>query len=64
MEEFRFNCSRKMAERFWMVCRQAGTTPGQKLREFIDDEVGEYEKMFGPLTKSVAQEPVWPKEDR
>jgi len=64
MEEFRFNCSRKLAERFWLVCRQNQTTPGAKLREFIEEQVTEYEAMFGPLAKVVDQEPVWSTEDQ
>jgi len=47
MDEYRFNCSRDMAKKFWVACKTDGETPGLVLRRFIETRVEEYESTFG-----------------
>lgn len=49
MEEYRFNCPRDLAQKFWVVCRAEADTPGAALRSFILKRVEEYEEVYGPM---------------
>lgn len=39
MEEFRLDCSKELASRFWALCKSRGVSPGQAIRQFMANEV-------------------------
>lgn len=53
MDEYRFNCSLGLAQKFWFVCKADGETPGAVLREFIEKRVSHYEESFGTVKTPV-----------
>lgn len=59
MEELHFNCPAYLAQRFWILCNEAGETPGTVLREYMLKRIADEDPSFEYSLKAETGHDAW-----